>query len=785
VGIERVLTGVVGALTRSRTRARPALLAALVVSSSLLAFVWASVAHAGDPDLRHPNGLQDLQRLEGRLRALSQSVRPTQVAIKVTDLGGGGSCSGTIIDDQEGWILTAGHCFERPGQPVAIELPDGRTIPGTTAGLTCEANKDCGLVKFDPVEGIVAARFGPSARLIEGDWLAPFGHTHGFMKNRAAVMRIGRVAHQREHAIDLDAPMSGGDSGGGVFDLHGRLVGIVSTTSGEPTLGSMCTSDFAASQLADLKAGKVTGGRAVDPVKLQAMWEGERGEFEPTDDHGRGAPELREITEGVTTPWLQSVCQVMVDHRPVGMATVIDASGVLLAKDSDIGRTSDAVDVTLPVGTTVRARRVVRDRDLDLVVLRIAGEDLVPVEWSDDEAPTSGTIVVSASSQWNGESWGVAGLDGLRENAIDGLSGFLGIRVEQGTPDGPGLKVTESTIGSPAWVAGLRVGDRVLRVAGRPVAEQGDIGRIVRAFGGGEVLLIEIDRDGTPRSLLTRVTVRPDDRRIMQSTAMFPASRRASGFGGVVQHDTPLPCMRMGGPLLGLDGRAVGINIARPDRTATYALPAARIKPLLEGWIESAKAGITLPSVAPIDLWPPMQRSGSRWIGHPALADLEGSSLVYAFDRRVDPGVIEGWTDPLARCAWVAELDAGTYEVFIEAGLVGDAGRSATIDVGHEIRSAQNADQGEEAGPDGPGNQPNRSTRVRITATQPPNDRTSGRMKLGTFPAGRIEVQEHGPVVIWAGRPGAPELVIGRLTLRAVDAAGIPGEDVPKADPNE
>jgi S1-C subfamily serine protease len=729
--------------------------------------------------------LQDVQLLEARLQALSRAARPTQVAITVAELGGGGSCSGTIIDAEEGWILTAGHCFEKPGQAVAIELPDGRTIPGTTAGLHCEGSKDCGLVKFDSVEGIVAARLGPSARLVEGDWLAPFGHTHGFMKDRAAVMRIGRVVHTRDHAIDLDAPMSGGDSGGGVFDLQGRLVGIVSTTSGEPTLGSMCTSDFATSRLADLKASTVTGGRSMDPAVLQAMWAGERAEFMPSGDTGRGAPDLREITGDLTTTWLQSVCQVMVDHRPVGMATVVDASGVLLAKDSDIGRSSDAIEVTLPVGTTVRARRVVRHRDLDLVVLKVDGEDFVPIEWAVDAVPTSGTIVVSISSQWNGESWGIIGLDGLRENAVDGLSGFLGIRVEQGAPQGPGLKVIESTIGSPAWVAGLRAGDRVLRLAGQLVSAQGDIGRIVRAYGGGELLLIEIDRDGSPMSLLTRVTVRPDDRRISQSTALFPASRRASGFGGVVQHDTPLPCMRMGGPLLGLDGRAIGINIARPDRTATYALPAARVKPLVAGWIEAAKAGTTLPTVAPIDLWPPMQQNGSRWIGHPALAELEGSSLIYAFDQRVDPGVIEGWTDPLARCAWVAELEPGAYDMFIEAGLVGDENRSATIDVGFEAQAAHDANREGDDAPGEPANQPDRFKRVKVTATQPPDQRAEGRMKLATFPAGRMEVSERGPVVVWAGRPGAPDLVVGRLMLREVDAAGNPGEDAPKADPDE
>ena len=93
----------------------------------------------------------------------------------------------------------------------------------------------------------------------------------------------------------------------------------------------------------------------------------------------------------------------------------------------------------------------------------------------------------------------------------------------------------------------------------------------------------------------------------------------------------------------------------------------------------------------------------------------------------------------------------------------------------------QDADEDADAKAD----QPDRSTRVRITATQPPQEPVTGRMKLATFPAGRIEVSERGPVVVWAGRPGASDLVIGRLTLRAVDAAGNPGEDAPKAEPDE
>jgi serine protease Do len=51
-------------------------------------------------------------------------------------------------------------------------------------------------------------------------------------------------------------------------------------------------------------------------------------------------------------------------------------------------------------------------------------------------------------------------------------------------------------------------------------------------------------------------------------------SKRATYFPTVLQHDTILKPSDMGGPLVDLDGRVIGINIARAGRTETYALPA-------------------------------------------------------------------------------------------------------------------------------------------------------------------------------------------------------------------
>ena len=58
-------------------------------------------------------------------------------------------------------------------------------------------------------------------------------------------------------------------------------------------------------------------------------------------------------------------------------------------------------------------------------------------------------------------------------------------------------------------------------------------------------------------------------------------SGRRDGFPVVLQHDTVLKPADCGGPLVDLDGRAVGVNIARGGRVETYAVPSDVLMPKL------------------------------------------------------------------------------------------------------------------------------------------------------------------------------------------------------------
>ena len=59
-------------------------------------------------------------------------------------------------------------------------------------------------------------------------------------------------------------------------------------------------------------------------------------------------------------------------------------------------------------------------------------------------------------------------------------------------------------------------------------------------------------------------------------------SERRTGFPLVLTHDAVIWATDIGGPVLNLDGEAIGLNIARYGRTATYALPAEHAKQAIE-----------------------------------------------------------------------------------------------------------------------------------------------------------------------------------------------------------
>src|SRR6185295_17501933 len=101
--------------------------------------------------------------------------------------------------------------------------------------------------------------------------------------------------------------------------------------------------------------------------------------------------------------------------------------------------------------------------------------------------------------------------------------------------------------------------------------------RLIREYGPGTTLELTIRR-GEEEHVLSATLTHPFGNflsRIAQQNHMGGSlSLRRTGFPAVIQHDTVLSPEDCGGPVVDIDGAAVGLNIARAGRTESFALPA-------------------------------------------------------------------------------------------------------------------------------------------------------------------------------------------------------------------
>jgi serine protease Do len=171
-----------------------------------------------------PVTLDDLRTMERHVKALAARVSPAVVAVEV----GSHSGSGVVIS-ADGLVLTAGHVCGTPGLDVRFTFPDGKTARGKTVGVN--PDNDAGLMRITGPGPWPHAEMGDLGQACLGDWALALGHPGGFDLRRSLVVRLGRIIRMDAAALQTDCTISPGDSGGPLFDMHGRVIGIHSAIS--------------------------------------------------------------------------------------------------------------------------------------------------------------------------------------------------------------------------------------------------------------------------------------------------------------------------------------------------------------------------------------------------------------------------------------------------------------------------------------------------------------------------------------------------------------------------
>jgi len=205
----------------------------LVALLALTAAAMPSVALAGEPvgievdekvqtalERSLPRSLDELKLIEDQCEKVTAAVMPTLVHVIVDGRVRG---SGVVISE-DGFVLTAGHVNGRADRRVSFVFTDGTRVRGKTLGV--HSGIDAGLMKITDEGPWPYASMAEPGAPEAGTWCLALGHPNGFDADRPCVTRLGRVIRANAGVIQTDATIVSGDSGGPLYDMTGRVIGI-------------------------------------------------------------------------------------------------------------------------------------------------------------------------------------------------------------------------------------------------------------------------------------------------------------------------------------------------------------------------------------------------------------------------------------------------------------------------------------------------------------------------------------------------------------------------------
>ncbi len=372
--------------------------------------------------------------------------------------GGGFRTEGTgsgVIVSADGHILTNSHVV-KDFDEVKVTLADKRSFKAKVIGADKES--DIAVLKIEAT-GLPVAKFGDSSKLRVGEIVIAVGNPFGFNRTVTSGIvsatgrtNVGIIGY--EDFIQTDAAINPGNSGGPLVDINGEVIGIntaiATRTGGYQGIGFAIPANSARSIMDDLvKNGKVR--RGLLGVNIQDLDESLAKSF--------GAPG----TNGAL------VAQVVADSPA-------EKSGI---KSGDIIIKCDGKEVTDSAHLKNMVGRQKPGAKAKLTVFR-------------DDKTFDVDVTVGERTQ--------KALASAAPSTPAVNSNELGIQIEKvptataqkmGLKPGKGVRIKEiSDLDGAGSRMGLRVGDVILEVDGKPISDvKGFNKALARAKGNGLVRL--------------------------------------------------------------------------------------------------------------------------------------------------------------------------------------------------------------------------------------------------------------------------------------------------------
>ena len=376
-----------------------------------------------------------------------------------------GEGSGFIIS-ADGYAVTNDHVV-KDAEEVVVKTSDGREYSADVVGT--DSKTDLALLKMKGGGNFAHVKFSDKEARV-GDWVIAVGNPFGLggTVTTGIVSARGRDigAGPYDDFLQIDAPINRGNSGGPAFNLNGEVVGVNTAIfapggGGSVGIGFAIPASIARDIVQTLRDnGKVTRG-----------WLGVQ--IQPVTD---------EIAESMgLTGAKGALVSDVTDNSPAAKAgvrtgdTVVSVNGTEILEPKDLARRIAQIKPGEPVDLTV-----IRDGKPTTVSVEIGS---MPSDADLSKAPSVKPAPASLSS--------------------------LGLSLEQ-EPTGEGVTVTAVDPGSAAEEKGLRVGDTILQLNGRDVADVDDFKReLDTATRSGQKKVLMLVRTGDRQRFLAMAVEKP------------------------------------------------------------------------------------------------------------------------------------------------------------------------------------------------------------------------------------------------------------------------------------
>ena len=281
------------------------------------------------------------------------------------------------------------------------------------------------------------------------------------------------------------------------------------------------------------------------------------------------------------SPSVVSIYQTGNSDDRLAFATAVSKKGLLITKASELNgqREVTCIDNNNKKFT---AKVIKFDETHDLAMLK-ADKTLEPVKF--ESLPMDeGTLLVTVGNSKQPVSLGTLA---VKPRSIIGKNrGFLGV---EPAPDSKGVLIKSVNTRSAAERAGILPGDVVTSINNVPTNSVAELVREIGSKKKGDSIRLVVIRGSRTQS----ITAALDGRMLSgERAARFEMmrrlgtvlSQRRDEFPSVMEHDSPILPDECGSPVIDLDGKVIGINIARAGRTSTYALPMTIVKKFVDSY---------------------------------------------------------------------------------------------------------------------------------------------------------------------------------------------------------